>query len=134
MIIGIGHDLVQIERVTSIVAAKHGIRFIERILTVGEQTIAKQYENARLHQFIAGRFAAKEAVSKAFGTGLGSQLSFTDIEVLPGQFGKPFCKVSPQAKLWSSPGMNELQERCIIHLSITHEQQLASAFAIVEKM
>ncbi|MFD2115406.1 holo-ACP synthase [Paenibacillus yanchengensis] len=129
MIIGIGHDLIRVERVAAILSGKNGSRFLERILVSAELQMAKQYSNGRLHQFVAGRFAAKEAVSKAFGTGIGAALAFSDISIERDRLGKPFCHLTERA--WHSLGMEPSATR--IHLTITHEDHLASAFAIVEQ-
>ncbi|WP_449489008.1 holo-ACP synthase, partial [Streptomyces lavendulae] len=76
MIYGIGLDITELKRIASM-AGRHKKRFAERILTRGQE--ADQYyelSEKRKIEFLAGRFAAKEAFSKAFGTGIGRQLSF----------------------------------------------------------
>ncbi|QDP39147.1 holo-ACP synthase [Radiobacillus deserti] len=87
MIKGIGIDIVEIARVAT--SIKQNVRFVERILTAREQ---KEYEKLSTHrrkvEFVAGRFAAKEAFSKAMGTGLG-KLSFQDIEIHNDELGAP---------------------------------------------
>ncbi|OMF19250.1 holo-[acyl-carrier-protein] synthase [Paenibacillus sp. FSL H8-0548] len=130
MIIGIGNDLSDITRITRILEGRTCRRFLERILSAGEHELAGQYEGERLNQFVAGRFAAKEAVVKAFGCGIGNVVGFTDIEILRGSCGKPECKLTADA--WKRLGFSQGSVR--IHITITHERQLASAFAVVERI
>lgn len=130
MIIGIGHDLTDVGRVTKIVSGKTGKRFLERILSIEEFEIAAAYEGERLHQFTAGRFAVKEAVVKAFGCGIGSIVAFTDIDIARGSNGKPECSLSEAA--WIRLGLSPNNIR--IHVTITHEKTLASAFAVIERI
>ncbi|WP_223067029.1 holo-ACP synthase [Paenibacillus caui] len=128
MIHGIGHDVVEIDRMNKILASRTGARFLQRILTAAEAALPGL--NARPAEFAAGRFAAKEAISKAFGCGIGRQLGFGDIEILPDEWGKPHASISAQA--WERLGMQG-GRGISVHLSITHERSLASAFCIVEK-
>ncbi|TDF97233.1 holo-ACP synthase [Paenibacillus piri] len=130
MIIGIGTDLLNIARVKTIVESGAGDRFIARVLTEDEQRLAAERQG-RLVEFVAGRFAAKEAVSKALGCGIGKQVSFKDIEVIPGPLGKPVCRVSKEAlrRLQLEP-----PEEIVIHLSITHTAELAMAYSVAERV
>ncbi|MCM3701252.1 holo-ACP synthase [Paenibacillus macerans] len=129
MIYGIGHDVVEIERVRRMLSGPVGERLSRRILTAAERRLPGQA--ARPAEFLAGRFAAKEAVSKAFGCGIGRALGFADMDILPDASGKPTVSLSPEAwERLALPGPN----RYVIHLSITHERQLASAFAVVERV
>jgi len=130
MIIGIGHDIVQVDRIAAVLEGKAGKRFMERIFTSHERELAERYIGARLYQFAAGRFAAKEAVAKAFGTGLGAVLSFTDIELSKDASGKPCCSLTFGA--WERLGLSPEQVK--LHVTITHEHHLASAFAVVEQL
>lgn len=111
-----------------------GERLRRRILTAAELELPGQA--ARPAEFLAGRFAAKEAVSKAFGCGIGRVLGFTDMEILPDAGGKPSVTLTPEA--WERLGLTGVRgpggSRYAIHLSITHERQLASAFAVVERV
>lgn len=84
----------------------------------------------RLIEFTAGRFAAKEAVSKAFGCGIGRTLSFHDIEIGRDDCGKPLCRLVDKA--WERLRMSPAST--VIHVTITHDHSLASAFVIVERM
>ncbi|MEW9700971.1 holo-ACP synthase [Paenibacillus sp. SI8] len=129
MIIGIGTDLVEIARMRKTLESSTGARFLERILTPAERELAEQ-RRGRLAEFAAGRFAAKEAVVKAVGCGIGKQIGFQDIEVLPDSLGKPICHVAEAALLRA--GLNGNSHR--LHLSITHTESMAAAYAIVEQL
>lgn len=128
MIYGIGHDIVEIERVSRLLGGGTGDKLMRRILTPAEWELPGRV--ARPGEFLAGRFAAKEAISKAFGCGIGRILGFADMEIVPDVNGKPSVRLSAEA--WQRLGILEPQ-RYAIHLSITHERQLASAFAVVEQ-
>lgn len=128
MIIGVGMDMVEISRLRKILESSVGDRFLERILTPRERELAQQ-RRGRLAEFAAGRFAAKEAVVKAVGCGIGKQIGFQDVEVLPDALGKPECAVAAAA----------LERACIsgsprIHISITHTETMAAAYVIVEQL
>lgn len=127
MIIGIGTDLLEIGRMARILEQASGERFLERVLTERERSLAAK-RRGRLAEFAAGRFAAKEAVAKAFGCGIGRQLGFQDIEVLPDGCGKPVCRLSEAA--WGRLGLDPAATVC--HLSITHGETAAMAYAVVE--
>lgn len=126
MIYGVGNDMVEIERVHRMLQGSSGGKFTERILTSVERELPGIIR--RPAEFLAGRFAAKEAVSKAFGCGIGRVLSFQDMSVMPGQMGRPEVFLSKEA--WDRLEMQPDQVR--IHLSITHERKLAAAFAVIE--
>jgi holo-[acyl-carrier protein] synthase len=114
MIKGIGIDIVEIERLLKI---EHLERFIDRVLAHPEQDIYYSFQNhARRYQFLAGRFAAKEAYSKAIGTGIG-ELRFTDIVILNDTQGKPYINIEDKT----------------IHLSISHSDQYAVASVVIEE-
>lgn len=130
MIIGIGHDLTTITRVATILEGKAGSRFLQRVLTESERNdIELLGSQSRIAEFVAGRFAAKEAISKALGCGIGGVLGFHDMVTERLESGKPHCTISEGAKL----RLNLSHRNIVIHLSITHERDHASAFAIVEE-
>ena len=124
MIYGIGTDIVSIERVQSIIN-KNRDGFINRILTEHERALfANKADNAA---FCAKRFAAKEAFSKALGTGIGRVLSFQDLTVRSNENGKPYFMPSEKLRLY-------LKDKGIKqgHLSISDESQNALAFVVLE--
>ncbi|QHW30979.1 holo-[acyl-carrier-protein] synthase [Paenibacillus rhizovicinus] len=130
MIIGIGHDLASLERIEKALRGSAGARFQERILTERERDMAAAYSGRRFVEFVGGRFAVKEAVSKAFGCGIGGTLGFQDIEIGRESSGKPLCRLSAEA--WNRLGMHEPD--VAVHVSISHDHALASAYVIVERM
>ena len=87
MIQGIGLDIVEMERIRK--ANARGDKFTKRILSPREQQKFIELSPARQIEFLAGRFAAKEAFSKARGTGIGVGCEFTQIEILNNAAGKP---------------------------------------------
>ncbi|CAM3057669.1 holo-ACP synthase [Paenibacillus sediminis] len=129
MIYGIGHDVLEIKRVELLMNGPYGDKFMERILTGAEQELAKQ-RGSKVVEFLAGRFSAKEAVAKAFGSGIGKIIGFKDIEILPDDSGKPIVKLSEHA--WERLRLPD-EPQYIIHLSISHQTELASTFVVVEK-
>ena len=124
MIYGIGTDIVSIERIQNILN-KNRDGFINRVLTEHEKALfANKAESAA---FCAKRFAAKEAFSKALGTGIGRVVSFQDLTVRSNELGKPYFMPSEKLRLY-------LQEKGIKHghLSISDESQNALAFVVLE--
>jgi holo-[acyl-carrier protein] synthase len=89
MIVGIGVDIVETARIEKL-RVKFGQRFLDRILTPGE----RQVFASRNHpdSYLATRFAAKEAVAKALGTGIGKQLGFHSVQIDNDGFGKPVLR------------------------------------------
>lgn len=128
MIIGVGMDLVEIKRIDKLLQRTGGERFLARILTPAELALAEE-RRARLAEFVAGRFAAKEAIVKALGCGIGDKAGFLDIEVLPEGSGRPEARLRSEAR-----GRLQLPPETKIHLSITHTGELAAAYAVVENM
>lgn len=126
MIYGIGHDLVEINRVQKIMDRSYIERFAKRILTPAELSLSGN--SSRPVEFLSGRFAAKEAISKAFGYGIGKMIGLHDIVVLPDPNGKPHVQLSDEA--WQRLELDSQHYQ--IHLSITHERELASAFVVIE--
>lgn len=127
MIVGVGSDIVEIERISQIYQRSQG--FVKRILTEKEQTYLLNKSPERVVEFLAGRFAAKEAVAKAVGSGIGRTLSFQDIEVLPDASGKPTVQLSQLAYT-----QNSLVNTCKIHISISHSRAFAIAHVVIEQM
>ena len=124
MIYGIGTDIVSIERIQNILN-KNRDGFINRVLTEHEKALfANKADSAA---FCAKRFAAKEAFSKALGTGIGRIVSFQDLTVRSNEHGKPYFMPSEKLRLY-------LQEKGIKHghLSISDESPNALAFVVLE--
>lgn len=113
----IGVDIVEIERIRKL-HERFGASFMRRILTVAETELCLAKPDAVAS--LAGRFAAKEAISKALGTGIAGGLSWQDIEILNDPSGKP------QATLRDHPGIR-------IAISISHDRHSAVAMAVIEE-
>jgi holo-[acyl-carrier protein] synthase len=124
MIFGTGIDIIEVARI----AASHekfGERFLNRILLPDE--IAYCLLHRRPAPFLAARFAGKEAVSKAFGTGIGAQLGWRDIEIRRRESGEPFVVLHGKGQeLFESRGAKKL------HISLSHTENYAAATAILE--
>ena len=125
MIYGIGTDLVQSSRIADSLE-KYGTRFAQKILSENEWS--EYTESSRPVSFLANRFAAKEAFSKAIGTGLRHPVSFSNITVMHDSLGKPYFEFGDELD-------QLIKENKITyhHLSISDEINLASAFVILEK-
>ena len=122
MILGIGNDIIEIDRVKRNIE-HYQQRFLDRIFTSREQAYCLKRKEPAIH--FAGRFAAKEAIVKALGTGFSQGISWLDIEIYNDEKGKPSINVSPKiAELFDSPELS---------LSITHCRDYATAFAIWTK-
>lgn len=117
MIQGIGIDAVDLARIKKIIQEKP--KFIARILTPNEQLLFDALPPKRQVEFLGGRYACKEAFSKAWGTGIG-KVTFHDLEILANEFGAPVMTKSP---------FKEGQ----VFVSITHTEELAFAQIILEK-
>ena len=128
MIIGHGIDLIDIRRVEKTIN-KFGNRFINRIFTKGE-IIRSDNRNKRIESY-AKRFAAKEACSKALGTGFRSGVYWRDIEVVNEKTGKPILKLTGGAykRLEKLIPYNSAYN---ISLSITDDYPWAQANVIIE--
>ena len=122
-IIGHGIDLVDVERIEDMLE-RHGARFIDRCFTVREQMYCESSVGARSQRY-AARFAAKEAVFKAIGTGLVDGMAFSQIEVVRAADGEPSIELQGRVA--------EVARREGIHqwlLSLSHLKLYASASAI----
>jgi holo-[acyl-carrier protein] synthase len=84
---GLGIDIIEVSRIKGIME-KYGDKFFQRILTESEIIYCKKFANPEIH--FAGRFASKEAYSKAIGTGISKSFGWKDIEILNDELGKPY--------------------------------------------
>ncbi|HEY9030461.1 MAG TPA: holo-ACP synthase [Kangiella sp.] len=124
MIFGVGTDIVDIERIKRSME-RHGDKFAERILASAELEIYQATKNKI--NYLAKRFAAKEAVSKALGTGMRNGIDFVQLVITNDDIGKPAVTLEGKAQAWSK--QNKITK---IHLSISDEKSHAMAFAIAE--
>lgn len=119
MILGIGNDIVEIDRIEKAISNE---KFIKRVYTEKEIEIIEKKGNKAASY--AGRFSAKEAISKALGTGV-RDFNLTDIEILNDELGKPYVVLK-----------NELKDRMVnmrIEISISHSKKYATAIAVMFK-
>ena len=126
MIIGIGVDIIEIERVRQ--AIQNNKNFLSKLFT--ERELDYFISRNMNSEVIAGNFAAKEAVSKALGTGIRG-FSFKDIEILRNELGKPEVILHSGANLIGNKlvgNNNSLR----IHLSISHNNSNAIAYSVLE--
>lgn len=127
MIVAIGNDLTEVERIRAALDNPHsGRRFRDRVFTPDEQTYCER-RGSGTYQSYAARFAAKEAVMKALGQGWGPQLGWLDIEVRRRPGSRPEILLSGRAKAYAaSLGVRRL------HLALTHTATLAEAQVVAE--
>ena len=124
MILGTGIDLIEVARIAASYE-KFGERFVNRVLLPDEIAYCLTHKNPA--PFLAARFAAKEAISKAFGTGIGAQLGWQDMEIRHKESGEPFVVMHGKgAELFTARGARRL------HTSITHTENYAAATAVLE--
>lgn len=116
MITGIGVDIVELNRMKEVIDRNE--KFIDRVLTKTEREMFNQLGDKRKVEFLGGRFACKEAFSKAYGTGIG-KVKLTDIEILNEENGKPVVTHSP------------FNGR--VHVSISHTDSMAIAQIVLEE-
>ena len=123
-VLGIGVDLVENARIEHSIE-RFGDRFLQRVFTAGEIEYSQSMKYPARH--LAARFAAKEAVSKAFGTGIGKVMGWKDIDVRRRESGEPFVVLEGGAKKLA-------EERNVSKVSITlsHTEHHAMAMVVVE--
>src|SRR5580700_352304 len=124
MILGIGIDIIEVARIEAS-HEKFGERFLNRILLPGE--IAYCLSHRKPGPFLAARFAAKEAVSKAFGTGIGAALGWRDIEIRRKESGEPYVVLHE-----GGGRLLEARKARAVLVSLSHTQAHAAAVAILE--
>lgn len=124
MIAGIGVDVVEVDRVEALLA-RYGDRFLRRVFTDAEAEYAKK--SVRQAERLAGRFAVKEAVMKAFGTGKSQGILWRDVETIRGALGKPEVRLYGNADKYLKTINGNT-----IHVSISHDAGKAMAFVIIE--
>lgn len=121
MALFVGVDILKVEKVSKILEVRRD-KFLNRVFTESEiEYISKKKFNV---ETITGLFAGKEAISKALGTGIG-KVRFKDMEILHSELGKPIVKLSPEVKKKYNIISGEI--------SISHEDEYAVAFVILEK-
>ncbi len=125
MIVGVGLDNVQTKRMQEVLL-KWADRVENRIFT--EEELAYSRTKGEPHFHLAARFAAKEAFFKALGKGLSEGMSWTNVNVLNDEMGKPYITLRGRAR-----ELADSMEVKITHLSLTHTDESAIAVVILEK-
>jgi holo-[acyl-carrier protein] synthase len=121
-VFGIGIDVVEVERIASAIE-RHGEPFLMKLFTSAEREYCESRKNPAMHY--AARFAAKEAVVKALGTGIGANAGLQDLEVTHDEAGAPKLRMSGAAEAFASEhGITGIQ------ISLTHARDYAAANAI----
>jgi len=125
MILGVGIDIIEVARVRASYE-KFGDRFARRILLPAEIEYCLMHKDSG--PFLAVRFAAKEAISKAFGTGIGAHLGWQDMEIRRRESGEPYVVLH-------GGGLKLIEERKGKHVlvSLSHTANYATAVAILEE-
>jgi len=119
---GIGIDVVEVERISSSID-EFGQRFLDRIFTEEEQAYCSKQKRPAIHY--AARFAAKEAVAKAFGTGIGKDLAFIDMNIMRKPSGEPEVELRGDGAEFA-----EANKIVMIKISLTHAEHYAAANAV----
>jgi holo-[acyl-carrier protein] synthase len=120
--IRVGVDLTKVDRIARLVNENPGI--LETLFTDRELTYCQG--KRRCHEHMAARFAAKEAVLKAFGTGLGQRMRWTDVEIVNGITGRPRVYLYGEVAAWAQRhGLADLD------ISLSHTEDLAIAQVVV---
>ncbi len=124
-VLGVGVDLVDVDRIRKS-RENHGDHFLEKVFTEEEREYCLGMSDPDPH--FAARFAAKEAVAKAFGTGIGEEVGWRSVSVSNEPGGAPIVKLDDQAtnKLKAIGGSHVL-------LSLSHLTNLAAAFAVITR-
>lgn len=119
MVQGIGNDIIEISRVRASIA-RHGSHFLNKIFSQQEQAYCQKHRDAA--PYFAGRFAAKEAIVKALGTGFRQGITWLDIDIQHDELGKPIVVLSQEIK--------SLLGDVKVMVSISHCREYAAAVAI----
>lgn len=128
MIYGIGTDICDIRRIESTLA-RRGVRFAEKVLGPQEMEVFHARSAAvpaRGVRYLATRFSAKEAFSKAIGLGMRMPMTWRDCEILKAKSGKPEISLRGALAQWFA------QRGLQAHVSVTDESEYAAAFVVVE--
>lgn len=122
-ILGIGVDIVSVSRIRGLLE-RQGDRFVQRVFTEAEQAYCGKFRDPS--ERYAARFAAKEAVAKAFTTGIGEHLGWTSVSIVSGNRGQPEVELDEKGKvLLYQVGGNH------VAVSLSHTEESAIAFAAI---
>lgn len=129
-IAGIGTDLLRVDRVARI-HARYGDRFVQRILGADEQRIHERRSQRDPHRgirYLATRFAAKEAFSKAIGLGIHQPMMWSRVQILNRPGGAPEIHLAGPLASWYETRFG------VAHVSVTDESDLVAAFVVIEAL
>lgn len=129
MIVGVGTDVCDVRRISATLA-RRGDRFAERVLGPRELAVfaaRRAREPSRGLRFLATRFSAKEAFSKAIGLGITSPMRWRDCEILNHASGQPFIHLDGDLARWLAA------RGWVAHVSVTDETDYAASFVVVEQ-
>jgi holo-[acyl-carrier protein] synthase len=124
MILGTGIDIIEVKRIAASYE-KFGERFVNRILLPDEIAYCRSHKDPT--PFLAARFAAKEAISKAFGTGIGAALGWQDMEIRRKESGEPFVVLHGKGE-----ELFKARKAKRLLVSLSHTQNYAAVTAILE--
>ena len=123
-VLGHGVDITECPRMTELLD-RHGDRFLKRVFTPHELDYCRKHKESTQH--LAGRFAAKEAVLKALGTGMRGQMKWTDVQIANNDLGKPEIALAGESALVAErQGISQI----LVTISHTREHAVASAIAL----
>jgi len=121
VLIGLGADLIEVDRVRGVLE-RQGERFIARVFTEEEQAYCRGMTHP--HKHYAARFAAKEAVSKCFSTGIGAELGWRSVSIYHGERHQPLVRLDALGEaLLRQVGATH------VHVSLSHTETMAMAVA-----
>jgi len=129
MIVGIGTDICDIRRIEATMQRRGDDRFAQRVLGPAELQVfhaRRARTPARGLRFVATRFSAKEAFSKAIGLGIRSPMTWRGCEILNEASGKPYIRLSGELKTWFEA------QGWVAHVTVTDETDYAASFVVVE--
>ena len=122
-ILGVGMDIVETKRIAESME-RFGDRFLNRVFLEGEIAYARSMKFPQLH--LAARFAAKEAISKAFGTGIGHEMGWRDLEIVREPNGLPRVRLHGRAEAFAkTKGVQE------VHVSLSHTAEYGAASVVI---
>ena len=122
-LIGLGCDMIEVERVRGVLE-RQGERFLQRVFTEEERAYCSRM--AQPHKHYAARFAAKEAVSKCFSTGIGAELGWRSVSVYHGERHQPLVRLDAQGA-----ALLEMVGATHVHLTLSHTDTMAMAVAVL---
>lgn len=123
VLVGLGADLIEVERIRGVIE-RHGDRFLDRILTADEKAYCATMKHP--HKHIAARFAAKEAISKCFSTGIGQEFGWKSASVYHGTRHEPLVRLDEQGQaLLAHVGATHVM------LTLSHTETHAMAVAAI---